>query len=97
MKIYQNRSASYSCFFITIGSARSGKNEPSKTKALAVHDAYGDWRVQQMEFYSEDLKDEKRFPVVGGINLRRIIMCEMLHAIGQREETECLENDSSNC
>lgn len=85
MRIYRNLWASYETYFVKIGSARSEKRELPKTKFLKLTKIDEKWYVDIAEFYSQGIKDEEHFPVVGNVNLKKVIIDAFMNALNKEE------------
>lgn len=80
MKIYQNPYVNRPCYFI---------KEVSDSKFARGHQVtlwQGEWKVGRAEYYKKDIKD---FPVVGTINLNKVIKEAVLESIkGEKNDLQ---------
>lgn len=76
MKIYKNLWAGYETYFIKTSS--NGKF----SYGYVIVNVDGKWTINKGSFYSSDLKhDNEHFPVVGNINLDKVIIDAVLKEI----------------
>lgn len=75
MKIYKNLWAGYDSYFVHT-------NSNSKyAYGITVHNGRGQWEVSKsMKYYVSDIKnDREHFPIVGEINLHKILIEAVLN------------------
>ena len=75
MKIYENVRAGYKCYFVKTS---TGGDFAFGTTLAKVHNK---WELSDSHLCREDLKDESHYPLVGNINLNKVIIEAILSAI----------------
>ena len=77
MKIYKNLWAGYDAYFI-----KTGQNAKYAYGYL-VHNANKKWDVRSSQFYIKDIREDvDHFPVVGEINLKKLVIDNVLKIVG---------------
>ena len=87
--IYKNLWAGYDCYFIYQGHIRK-----DMVRGYCVHNAYGnsDWRWKSAQYSAKSFTEDegKHFPLVGHIDLEKIICNAILEEVnkhGKSQET----------
>ena len=58
----------------------------------------GDWILEKIVYYKQDLEDSEKYPVVGHIDIDEVIKKELLNIIkGDKKTTESESNNSCDC
>lgn len=86
MKIYKNLWVKYESYFVRTGPARSAKYEASKSNGIGIAKINGKWEIERCAYYNDSFKDSERFPCVGDIDLKEVLLNAILLAIDKREE-----------
>lgn len=81
MTIHKNLWAGYETYFVRMGS--SGRY----ATGISVVNVDGDWRVEfNAKYYASDLRhDKEHFPVVGSVDIKRIVKDAVLKVIEPKE------------
>lgn len=89
--ILKNLWAGYDCYLIYMG-----RKNGVYSRMLCVHNANGKWEIRNAEYYTQDLKDEEHFPVIGGINIEGIILSEVMDIHNTRLKDEADKRGKGN-
>lgn len=80
MKIYQNLWAGYKSYFVK---TTQNKKYAYGYSLLQIDE---EWQLKRGSYYTHDLEnDTEHFPIVGNINLNKIIINAILYAIPKAE------------
>lgn len=85
--IFRNLWAGYETYFVYQSSVWSYKNEPPKVQGYGMAFVNGKWKVKKAQYYTRDLQnDTEHFPVVGHIDVDKVLIDAILAAIGERKD-----------
>ena len=87
----KNLWAGYETYFIYMGfPVRVGRMEASKVGGYSLSKIDGKWHFERSQYYNQHLKDTEHFPVVGHIDLEKVMVGAILSAIkdGERKDNE---------
>lgn len=84
MTIHRNLWAGYETYFIRMGS--SGRY----ATGIALRNIRGEWRMDfATRYYASDLRhDKEHFPVVGKIDVKKVILDALLKELGRDNEEQ---------
>ena len=78
MKIYMNTGVGRPCYFIPIKPMhRSSRIEAHGRTGIGITYWNGEWKVEETSYYNKSIKE---FPVVGEIDLKRVLLDAVLVA-----------------
>lgn len=97
MKIYKNPWASHECYFVKSGTAKSYKNEASKSCGYDIVLLENGWCVHKSEYYNKTI-NEMPFVCSSNTSLRSIIEKAILNEVLSMVEGAkmLMEEDSSD-
>lgn len=84
--IYRNLWAGHETYFVYQGSvpARGMKSATSYGYKLMLYPYSEKWKVSKASFYTQDLEnDREHFPVVGHVDMDKVMVDAILSAIGR--------------
>lgn len=85
MKIYQNKWSGLKRYFIKIFEVSVGRRRLGKGISIILYPD-NKWRISWEYCDPYDLKnDSEHFPVVGNINLKKLLIEAILNAVGERD------------
>ncbi len=85
MKIYQNKWSGLKRYFIKIFEVSVGRRRLGKGISIILYPG-NKWRISWEYYDPYDLKnDSEHFPVVGNINLKKLLIEAILNAVGERD------------
>ena len=87
-KLYQNKWAGYETYFTPSFPVRTRKGEADAIGGYIITKVNGKWECRKGQYYTDSLRDEEHFPVVGNvkINILGYVMGEMLDALERRTD-----------
>ena len=89
MTVYKNNWAGYETYFIRMG------NSGQYAKGIALRNFNGKWKVDfHATFYRSDLRnDREHFPIVGRLNLEKLILEAAWKMLGENAIAEECEEE----
>lgn len=79
--IYRNLCAGNETYFVYDGKAISGRAEASKVSGYSITNINGEWHFEKAQYYTHSLKDSEQFPVVGCIDIPKLITDKILSVV----------------
>jgi len=90
--ILKNLWAGYETYFIYMGwPVRTRKGEAAATRGYTITNVDGEWRFRTSEYYTHSLQDREHYPIVGWIDLDKLIADGVLQAIETYQGKEVQE------
>ena len=81
--IYRNKWAGFETYFIYLNSVPFSKVEAKKVGGLKIVNIDGKWELNKAEFYKNSLQDSEHFPIVGYININKLLIKAILGVINK--------------
>ena len=68
-KLYQNKWAGYEMYFVPLHPVRTCKGEAISVGGYEIICIDGVWKCKKGRYYTQSLRDEEHFPVVGDVKI----------------------------
>ena len=78
--IFKNNYAHYETYFI-YQSTVSKKYGSNSAEGYSLMNIDGDWILEKIVYYKQDLEDSEKYPVVGHVDIDELIKKELLKII----------------